>query len=265
MPPNNVIWQSLLPLESVKLGRLVLNLDEPHQDYWDPACDLEPEILKRPQLRYLDVQNNATSAGLTAELTSLVSASHSNQKMRLSAVTTEQSTICQLANSSRWFKASLKDQDTRKWIEEAVRTGDDIYIVVGYQTMTDAKVTGDYGRLKEFQAKVQLPASEVAAIATGAITTFSDMADPSLDVHRHMDDGVRKQFVAAGEQIYAVQYRKIQFKWYSSRDLDRATLAKGNQWKVHATVRGQEVGTNDVIEATIADGDSDEDEIVLLT
>lgn len=263
MPRSDIVWQSFLPLESIKLGRLVLNLDEPHQDYWDPACDLEPEVLKRPQLRYLDVQNNAASASFTAELTSLVSISRSSQNVRLAAVTTEQSTIYQLANSGRWFRASLKDEETRKWIEEVVRTGDDIYVVVGYQTMIDAKALGDAARLKDFHARVQLPALDVAAVAAGSVIPVNDVADPALDIHRRHDDGVRKQFVAAGEQVYAVQYRKIWFKWYSSRDLDRAALEKGNRWKVHGTVRGQEVGTNDVIDAVTSDEeDSDGEEIV---
>lgn len=68
--------------------------------------------------------------------------------------------------------------------------------------------------------------------------------------------------MAAGEQVYAVQYRKVRFKWYSSRDLDRAALEKGSQWVVHGVVRGQ-VGTNDVLEATVSDiGQSDDKDIL---
>jgi hypothetical protein len=262
MSRNDLVWQSFLPLESIKLGRLVLNLDEPHQDYWDPTCDLTPEILKRPQLRYLDVQSNATNKGFTAELTSLASASRSKQKTRLAAVTTEQSTVYQLANSGQWFKASLKDQGTRKWIEEVIGTGDGVYVVVGYQTMIDAKALRDTARSKDSQARFQLPMSE-AASAIGAVMMVSGLADPALDIYRQSDHGLRKQFVAAGEQVYAVQYRKVRFKWYSSRDLDRAALEKGNRWKVYGSLRGQEVGANDVVEATISDdGDSDGEEIV---
>ena len=70
-------------------------------------------------------------------------------------------------------------------------------------------------------------------------------------------------FVAEGEQVSAVQYRKVQFKWYLSRDLDRAALEKGSRWKVHSSLRGQEIGTNDVVEAIISsDKDPDGEEIV---
>ena len=69
--------------------------------------------------------------------------------------------------------------------------------------------------------------------------------------------------MAVGEQIYAVQYRKFRFRWFSSRDLDRAALEKGNRWKVHGSLRGQEVGTNDVVEATISDDEDSDGEVVV--
>jgi len=40
------------------------------------------------------------------------------------------------------------------------------------------------------------------------------------------------KFVAPSEQIIAVQYRKVVFKWYSSRSVDRATLESGSRWIV---------------------------------
>src|SRR2546421_10831249 len=136
-------------------------------------------------------------------------------------------------------------------------------MVVGYQTMVDKRALGDTTRWKEFQGRVQLPVSEAASLSTDAVVMFDDLADPGLDIQRQHDHGLRKQFVAAGEQMYAVQYRKVQFKWYSSRDLNRTALEKGNRWKVYGSLRGQEVGANDVVEATISDdGASDGEEMV---
>jgi hypothetical protein len=202
------------------------------------------------------------NTGFTAEISSLATASRSKGKARLAAVTTDQSTIYQLTNSGRWFKASLKDQNTRRWIEEAIATGEDVYVVVGYQTMIDAVALGETIGSADFQAEVQLPVSE-AASATGAVVMVGNLADPAVTIQRQGDHGLRKQLVAPGEQVYAVQYRKVKFKWYSSRDLDRAALEKGSRWMVHGTVRGQEVGTNDVVEATISEEeDSDGEEIV---
>jgi hypothetical protein len=175
----------------------------------------------------------------------LASASRSSQKAKVAAVTTEQYTIYQLANSGRWFKAAPKNQETRKWIEEVVGTGEDVFVVVGYQWLTQQSLES-----KNFQARLQLPVSE-AASAAGAVAMISDPADLALDIHSQRDDSTRRQFVAAGEQIYAVQYRKVRFGWFPSRDLDRAALEKG-RWTVHGSLRGQEVETSDVLEAAIS-------------
>jgi hypothetical protein len=80
---------------------------------------------------------------------------------------------------------------------------------------------------------------------------IGDLADPALDIHGQRDDGTWRQFAAAGEQIYVVQYRKVRFRWFSSRDLDRAALEKG-RWKAHGSLRGQEVETSDALEAAIS-------------
>jgi hypothetical protein len=66
--------------------------------------------------------------------------------------------------------------------------------------------------------------------------------------------------VAIGEQICAVQYRKVRFKWFSSRDLDTAALDKETRWKVYWNERGEETGTNDVVEVNLQDALELEDE-----
>jgi len=130
------------------------------------------------------VQNDVIDTGFIAESSSLASASRSDRKTRLAAVTTEQSMIYQLANSGCWFKDSLKDQETRKWIEEVIGTGEDVYVVVDYQTVIDTRALGDKTRSKEFQGRVQLPMSEAASVSTGAVVMFGDLADPGLDIQR---------------------------------------------------------------------------------
>ena len=63
------------------------------------------------------------------------------------------------------------------------------------------------------------------------------------------------QYVAPGEQVYAVQYRKVQFQWFSSRTVDNAELEKGCRWKVYTNYRSVSEDTeNDVVEATLGEG-----------
>lgn len=37
--------------------------------------------------------------------------------------------------------------------------------------------------------------------------------------------------------------------------MDSASLEKGSRWRVHGVIRGQEIGTNDVLEATISENE----------
>jgi len=82
---------------------------------------------------------------------------------------------------------------------------------------------------------------------------LGDIADPGVAANNIAKQGIQRRFVADGEQICAIQYRKVRFKWFSSRDLDAAMLEKKIRWKSDWNVRGQEPGINDVLEVDLHD------------
>jgi hypothetical protein len=45
--------------------------------------------------------------------------------------------------------------------------------------------------------------------------------------------------------------------------MDSALLEKGSRWRVHGVIRGQEIGTNDVLEPTVSEGEDSDGEEVL--
>ena len=50
---------------------------------------------------------------------------------------------------------------------------------------------------------------------------------------------------------------------YLSQDMDSTFLEEGSRWRVHGVIQGQEIGTNDVLEATVSeDEDSGGEEIL---
>jgi hypothetical protein len=89
-------------------------------------------------------------------------------------------------------------------------------LVVGYQTMIDAQAQEQSGASKNTEMRLQLPAAEVAASALTVVPSLGSVADPAVEVHRQEDHLLHKQLMAPGEQVYAVQYRKVRFKWYST-------------------------------------------------
>ncbi|KAK6513474.1 hypothetical protein TWF281_005098 [Arthrobotrys megalospora] len=68
---------------------------------------------------------------------------------------------------------------------------------------------------------------------------------------------VRTSFLAPGEMIYAVQYRKVEFSWFLSRDIDKATL-RNSRWVLNIGVRSVEaVEEPDVVDAYLVSEPAD--------
>ncbi len=131
MSCTTLIHRTFLSAESIRLGRLVRNVDEPQSDYPDPDCDLRPEsVIIKPHLRYEEAQQSTTDKSFAAVLTRLVSASRTRRNKAYTQVTTDRVTTYQLGNSGSWFKSAIKTETTREWINESIDQGDDIYVAL---------------------------------------------------------------------------------------------------------------------------------------
>jgi hypothetical protein len=252
---SSIVQPTFLPLETVRLGRFVVNLNDPHQDYFDPECGDDippPEVIVKTHEQYQEVHQDAKDNSFASALTRLVSISFSNQNNLATQVTTDLVKTYQLSNSGMWFRKALKSQATRKWIERAVREGEDIYLVVGFHTLVDATVvqTRDVGR--GYSGQVQAPLTELLAPGVGAmVPNWGDILDPGAGASHQQSRRTQTQFTAPGEQISAIQYRKLRFKWFASRDLDKAALERDNRWRLYWTTRGAEI--SDVLEVDLQD------------
>jgi hypothetical protein len=127
-----------------------------------------------------------------------------------------------------------------------VDEGEDIYVVVGYHTIIDARVAAHVGQLVS-GGKLVMPVSAVLA-ATGV-----KLADPGLASSGGHTEDQQRQFVAQGEQIIAVQYRKVCFKWFSSKTADKATLAKKTRWERYDRPRYLHGDGEDRVEVDLED------------
>lgn len=246
------IRHPFLPVQSIRLGRFVRNRDEPQSDYLDPQCDNPRQPIIKPHLNYGEVQQIAAGGDFSVFLMSLLSTSWSKKRKQYVQVTTGQVTTYQLDNSGTWFKEAVKSDTTREWIKESIDQGDDIYVVVGYSTMLDAVVVEGSAELARTSAQATVPLTESLG-AAGVVVPLGNIADPGISGNSANHHGMQRHFVAPGEQVCAVQYRKVSFKWFSSRDMDKAFLHHSSRWKLYSNIRGHEIGTNDVVEVDLAD------------
>jgi hypothetical protein len=245
MLKSTVISRRLLALGAVSLGRLVLNLDSPEQDFHQsPSLALQPtDILVKRQSFLEDVRYNHSAAKLIVSLAYLLDNEagfgiSKEDRLKASTITTHQ-----LKNSMEKFAAICSDVQTRKWFETILGRGRKVYMIVGFETLTDGVLTlnKSYG--------VTTGAS-VAVVVTGT------PLDPGVGAEVAAGRERSLRITAMEEQVCAVQYRKVDFEWFRSRDLDRASLEKSSRWRIYWGTRdeeysGDEEDADDVLEAKL--------------
>ncbi|KAI5776527.1 hypothetical protein EDC01DRAFT_451634 [Geopyxis carbonaria] len=245
MSSNTIILRSIISEPSIRLGRLTLNADSPSQDFFDPPTTPTPSV--DYHLNFTENIARNSSRGLRSRIIALLAASVSN--ISETSVEAQKSATHSLKNSREYFKAACASPEVRKWLQFAFEDNEDVFLVVGYQTVYDAVVR------EKVRSGMQGNVGE-SALAEAAV-------DRAYARERSYD--------VPGESVYAVQYRKIVFRWWDSRKLQNARLEKNNRWKVSPGVRGAEVyddedvmaecGEDGAIDADLGDDSDMEDEL----
>ncbi|KAI9765654.1 MAG: hypothetical protein M1840_007211 [Geoglossum simile] len=262
MSPSILLSQFFLPQSAVSLGRFVISLDEPHQDFHDSLRNSGPEVTERVQSQYNSIRHSIKHQNAASQLTGFLSSSFSKRLKMSIQITADQAKTYYLNNAGQWFRDAVKSQETREWIERTIDEGEAIYVVVAYHTLINARITAQLGGQSAAGGTLSVPVS-TALTASGVVIPFTNAVDPGLGgFHGHIEDEQR-QFISPGEQIYAVQYRKVCWKWFSSNKVDEITLAKKAWWKTYDGVRNLKSEPEDMIKVELEDeialeGDYDE-------
>jgi hypothetical protein len=101
-----------------------------------------------------------------------------------------------------------------------------------------------------------------ALTASGVVVPFG-MADPGLSGFSGRVEDEQRKFVAPGEQIYAVQYRKVSWSWFARDKVDKMTLGTKSWWEKYDGPRSLQGEPEDTLEVELEDeialdGDYDE-------
>jgi hypothetical protein len=252
---TSLIPNRLLARDAVDLGRLVLDVNSPEQDYFDPKFSIDPDaIIVRQQLNFSEILQRTSGSKLHSFLTTILAVSYFKRDEKHLLINSLRNTTYQLKNSSNVFERMCEMDLTKKWIEKAIGRGRSVYMIVGIQTLLDAELLELNVKEDGKAFDVTLPVDSVVSAAAGVPIPLTN-----LDVGggRSWNDkcGTLANFIAPGEQVYAVQYRKVNFSWYSSKKLDKAALEKGNRWKVYWLRSGgdedEDEDDEDVVEAQV--------------
>lgn len=234
------------------MGRLVTTVKAPQSLYYPLGkCRfLKGDIYSVPSRDFHALNKKSKNSKLEAVLTSVASALfHSTDDLETKIT----NTICityYLDNADGKFTKMCQDKGARTWFENAYKKRKHVYMVTAIQTLTEASMELTGSNTAEAKGSGTLPASKLAGNPNPA-----RLGDPKVlaehRTERHRETG----FVAEGEQIYAIQYRRVKFGFLSSRNMDEAYLEEGNKWRIMWKTMGAKKEANDVMEVTLGDAD----------
>ncbi|KAJ5117769.1 hypothetical protein N7448_011401 [Penicillium atrosanguineum] len=177
MRSSVLLPQFFLPPSAIKLGRFVTNIDEPHRDYLDPRLEKTFSIIEKVATQYDSADSLRNQRKFGSELTAFLSSTVSSRMNASIHINTKQVKTYYLDNNGQWFRDIVKSEDVRKWIERTIDEGEDIYVVVGYHTVLDARIAEQSREQKALDGNLAIPISS-ALLATGVVAPFGELADP---------------------------------------------------------------------------------------
>lgn len=241
-----------LPRDSVKLGRFITSIEYPHENYHDPPYKSQPCELISPHESYNGEHQSTSKSAFTLTLTSFLSASFSKREKKKISVATEHVKSYSLGNSDGWFEEVTCLQATRAWLERQIDRGREIYMIVGFYTVTNAHIRQESVVGTNTGGNVNVAAGLSLATAQ-AIALHGEAVGPIVALLQQFQDGSQSQFMVRGEQVCVLEYRKVHHSWLSSKDLDQLRLSKVCQWPSLDKARDEEVGVDDIIKVELTD------------
>jgi hypothetical protein len=246
-----ILPQFFLPQTSVKLGRFITSIESPYDGFHDPECPTTPSpiVTVREDHKGEAKMDTSNTSSFSTGLTKLLSANLSRGVKSTVSITADKVTTTALPNSDAWFNESTTLPSTRTWIERQVEQGRKIYLVVGLHTVTNARIIQEAGPESSVDGSVQVPAT-LSLAAVGVVVPLGDIVDPSVGGDHRVEKGGKAEFLVPGEQVCALQCRRVGHRWLSSRSVDKARLLKP-WWPSVEMWRDEEEGEDDIIEVDV--------------
>ncbi|KAH6999267.1 hypothetical protein EDB80DRAFT_724513 [Ilyonectria destructans] len=255
MPTTTLFLGHLLPAAAIELGRLVLSVQNPEQDFLqaEDVTLTAQDVLTQSfgSLHHTFEQENGSGFGVS--LTALISGARNIQKKSRIDVSSALCITRQLQNSGQFLEALCKSRAAQRWLEKAIRSRREVYLVVGIKTITNAQIVEEVANESRVEGRVQTPVTLAITTAAGIPIPVDGILDSSIEAKGLRALSERTSFFAPGEQIFAVQYRKIRFARFSSRKVKDATLAKANSWEMYLGGRGGGEAETEIISAEVSD------------
>lgn len=256
MPQSISVFTSLQPTETVALGRLVVDIHRPWQDFC-PSSNvpvMSQDIALKKIFNVREILDLSKGTKFSLQLTKFLTSFFKTDEGNLSDLAAKEASSYLLLNSGVHFQRLCGDDETRRWLENVIKIGYSSYMIVGIHTVNTATVVRKAAQSSKSKASFQIPLQEVMGVPSGVSSLDDSLLNVSAEAEWSHNDSEMSSFMTADEQVLAVEYRKVQFKWYSSHKLDSSFLKKENVWSIFTASRtGDEKEEDDVVEADFED------------
>ncbi|KAL8313005.1 hypothetical protein RB593_007298 [Gaeumannomyces tritici] len=254
---STLLLNQLIPRESVELGRLVVDPKYPDHDFCQPSLtgtsDAPPQQTWPPNTEDFSVILNRTrGTRLELRLLSLLSIVPSVTPGSASStvLTAPVCAVHQLRDAMTYFSAACREQPVREWLESRPRRPfGNIFLLCGLRTVTNARVQQTRHSQIDVAASVSVPAASLPGFDVTVGGGLSIACESKKKVG----------YTAVGEQVFAVQYRKVNLSMLSTATkVEKAYLGRKVRFIPYISLRGGQVDER-VIEAEVAEALTQDD------
>ncbi|KAI5839642.1 hypothetical protein DFP73DRAFT_560902 [Morchella snyderi] len=235
--------------QSLRLGSFILDIKDIHQDTHEPFIDRPAagEISINIHGSFQETQTLAKGSKFRAFLSDILSLSNEKRTSGITNLVASQLTIHKLRNNSAWFEEACGRPGTLDWFIKAFKDRYDVYLLVGFFILTDARLA-----TIRTSSTLGTAGAEASALPT-AIAALGDAMTMVGGVRNTRDVSFGRISVldVPGDQIFGMWYRKVKFNWFFSREVGIPSLSNQTRWKPLWEIRGPASADGD------NEGDSD--------
>lgn len=246
-----------LSREKITLGVFTTNLAAVHEDYWAPKVDSVPPAIEE-EFDFMSLENNSAQTKFSAALSSLISARLFGKSACSCVITPGRGKWYLLENVTAWFQNAMKSDEMKLWVQEQAASDENIYLIIGIQTLIDPRIEIDFTGRKQGEAAMRLP--------DNLLPDFQ-IISPAVEGGGDRETSNKLGFAASGERIFALRYRKITFKWLKHLSSKPTKLSRSCTWTCLDTPWRGANGQNDDASDT-SDRDmsyNEEDDVIEVT
>jgi len=248
-----VLTKVPIPIANVQLGSLVPDFSQPTIDAMPipPLLPSPSDLNLAHQTTYKSLVKTYRKTALRPHLAFFGFDVSRDQDLELIIESTK-GMLYELKSPTAWFSKLCADASVQTWMEKRSMDRKSIFFITGYRTFTDARITNTHKRGGEVGGNIDVPADAIAAAAGTGIPISTGM-DVGIDGSVKRSTKTEEGYVAPGEQIYAIQYRRVNLSWFQASSIDKARLDDKVYWKDVLKHRGAENG-EDIVGAELGNG-----------